>query len=399
MFHLGISQKTATYGVVLDVGSGSVGVGIIKSDHDERLPVIIFSHRVYMRLTTENAEPADRMRKMREALFSACLILSKDGLQALLDYDRGAKIGRILVTCSSPWAHTISRNVEYAPEKEFRVTESLIKDLARSAEDEIAEQIDEAGIAGSFGLSVVERATVNVELNQYQVDHPIGLTGSVLSLTHITGLVPQEILKAVNEVQDKILTHTQMSAHTYMLIVYCVLRDLFPKTTTLTIIDVTAEATEIGIVENGILRETLHVPYGSNTLIRDIAARTKGSPDDIMTYLRGLGEQVMDESIQKRALEHLESYADAVREMFKKIHARRTIPNTMVITALPQLQTLFSMQIPKIASEITGDEYTLLELQKGILDEIATNKNDDIFVTIIARFFHKLHGCGEIETV
>jgi hypothetical protein len=391
------SASSITYGVILDVGSGSVGVGILKSDEKEKMPTIIFSHRVYMRPAIESYDEGDRMRRMREALFSACLILSKDGLQALHDVDTGAQIGRMLVTCSSPWSHTVSRSVEFTPEKEFKVTETLVAELIQNAESEIAEHIDAPGFIGSQGLAVVERATVNIEVNEYHVDNAIGLHGSTLSLFHITGLIPEEILKAVEEVQEKILMQTKLSAHTYMLVAYCVLRDLFPNARTLSIVDVTAEATEIGIVQDGILEETIHVPYGSNTLIREIAEKTKGSPDDVMSYLRALGERMVHDEAYESVLAHLENYKQAVGEMLKRIHGRRAIPTTMVVTALPQLQRLFGAEIPKLAQSITGDAYTLLELQKNVLNEIANNRNDDVFIAIASRFFHKLHGCGELR--
>lgn len=398
MLGFGTRTKTSTYGAIIDVGSGSVGVGILKSDTREKLPEIIYVHRVYMRPAEDPTNTKDRLRKMREALFSATLLLSKDGMQTLHDHNPKARIKRILVTCSSPWAHTISRNIEFKKEHEFKITRSLISELVKSAEEEIISHINESDIAGSLGL-VIERATVNFRVNDYLINDPAGLKGTSLKLSHITGLVPEEVLSATYEVRDKILTGAELSAHTYMLVVYCVLRDLFPHTHSLSIVDVTGESTEIGIVEDGILTETTSMPYGSNTLVRDVSSKTGGSTEDVLSYLKALGEQALHDAESTKSKGHLTQYKKHLAEMLEELRTQRPLPQTMVITALPQLEPLFRSVIPEVAHHITNSDYTILEMQKGILNEIATKNNSDVFITIASRFFHKLHGCGEIDTV
>jgi hypothetical protein len=397
MFGLSSTAKNALYGVIIDIGSGSVGIGIIHSDQREDLPKVLFSHRVYMRVSKSGGAEDERFREMREALFSASLILSKEGILALREYDARGKIGRILVTCSSPWAHTVSKNVTYEQDKPFKVSKSIIKDLITTAESQIAESIEESALVGSMGLKVVEKATVNVRLNGYPIHEPIGLSGTLVELSHITGLLPAEVLDAVYEVQEKILPDTEISAHTYMLVIYCVLRDLFPRTESLCIVDVTGESTEIGVVQNGILTETVHAPYGSNTLLRHIAEKADVTPREAVALLRGYTDQTLSETKHGEVQKLLEGYSASVGVVFDELHRGKTIPTTLAITGTPELEALFASLIPQIATDSTKRSFKIIKIKKGTLDEIAVHENEDIFISIAARFFHKLHGCGEID--
>ena len=284
----GIGRKSdALYGVLMDIDSGSVGVGIVKSDPNDPIPHVLFSHRVHLHVSKSARTKDDRMRQLREALFSASLILSKDGLQILKEHDPRAKIEKIFVTSASPWAVTIARNVSYDSEEELKVTDSLVHDLVTSAEHEIEHATAESSIAGSLGLEIVERTTIDVRINDYSVPNPIGLKGKEIDLTHITGLVSKELLESIYEIQEKIFTDTSIRAHTFMLVMYCVLRDVLETVQSLAIVNTTAEATELGIVENGALVETLYVPHGTHTLVRSIASKTNRTPIDVTTLLRG----------------------------------------------------------------------------------------------------------------
>ena len=397
MFGLSGKGKHSLYGVIMDIGSGSVGIGIIHSDQREKLPKIIFSHRVYMRVSKSGEAGDERFREMREALFSASLILSKEGILALREYDPRGKIDRILVTCSSPWAHTVAKNVVYEQEKNFKVTKSILRDLIETAEKQMAETIEESALVGKMGLRVVEKATVNVHLNGYPVHEPIGLSGKVIDLSHITGLIPEEVLDAVYEVQEKILMNTKLSAHTYMLVIYCVLRDLFPEIDSLSIVDITGETTEVGVVQNGILRETVHAPYGSNTLLRHVAKTFSVSPREALTMLKAYAEGTLSDAKQAEVSDSLMPYKESVEKTFADLHAEKTVPKTMVITSLPELEPLFRTVIPSVAEKTIGTDAKVIEIKRSVLSELGDGDYEDVFISIASRFFHKLHGCGEID--
>lgn len=392
----GLNGSRASYGAIIDVGSGSVGVGIVSSDKDKKLPEIIFSHREYMR-PGGSGDGEEMLRKMREALFAACLKLSDQGLKKLSQFDSNARIRKTLVTCSSPWAYTITKDVRYSDDKNFKITRTLIDELVREAEKQAEKVLNEGDISRNLGLEVIERTIVDTHVNGYHIDDVIGKNGKELSMTHVVGLIPKDILDAVEEVEEKIFQGTKMNAHTFMLVIHCVLREIFPKSKNMLIVDVTGESTEIGVVEHGKLTHTEHTMYGSNTLIRSILKDTNGNADDTISRLNILTEDLNDPKKINEFDGLMHEFDTVLIETLRNLEKIAPLPSTIVITALPELSNIFVERIPYAIDKEFGRSSTVLEMHEYMLKELAEKDNLDSFISIGARFFHKLHGCGELE--
>ncbi len=393
----GKATKRHRHGVVIDIGSSSVGVAIIESKQSDALPRVVYSHRVNMRISKNNTEPAERLRQMREALFSASLTISKDGLSALAAENPKAKISKIFLVCASPWAYTISRDVAYEDDTDFKITPALISDLAKSAEHEIDSELKNTKVNLTGEFEIVERATVDVRINGYSVHNPFNLVGKTLSLSHITGFILKDIISAVYEVRDKIFTDTEIQAHTSMLVSYCVFRDLFPKTANLTLVSVGGESTEVGLTEKGVLIETQSVLYGSNTLVREISDMTKDTPEHILTILRSHAEKKLHDEAHIDVSKLTALYDEKLTELFSGIFVRRGIPRTIIVTADPNIEHFARASVIKNIEKVTSQKFTVLHIEQKTLEHIAENELLDVPLAIESRFFHKLHACGDME--
>lgn len=383
------------YGALIDIGSGTVGIGIVVSHAENALPELIYTHRIMMRVTEHAGNQDENLRKVREALLSAALILSQDGRNALAMLDPDAQISKLYVTCSSPWSYTIARNAHFSQDEQFRVTEAIINDLVKSAEDEIISHLKEHSLVTQEGFEVVEQATVDITVNEYPVVNPFNLKGKTLSLSHVIGLIPKEILKSIHEVEHKLFPNTEVRAHTYMLVMYCVLRDIFPRTRSLAIIDITGEATEFGIVENNLLIENSFTPHGSSTFLRDVMNQTGKPVTDIMTSLHTLGEEsaLLPDTFSSQVV----TYQQHMVEALTRILERRTLPTQIIITAHPPFEKLFSQILHTAFTQVLGKEPEILHIDPKIVNEISHGADNDVYLALSARFFHKLHGCGELN--
>lgn len=397
MFGLGRRNDEVLYGVLIDIGSGSVGVAVVESNATEKEPVVIFAHRVFMRVTKRARGPEEHIRQIREALFSASLILTKDGIQAIKQRDPHALPDHILVTSSSPWSHILARTIHYSQNDPMKVTEDLLKDLLSSAETEIDDALQKNDALGSRGFTVVERATVDVKVNDYEVKHPLGLSGTEISLSHVTGLVPKTILDAVYEVRDKLFPRCPVHAHTSMLVSFTALRDLMPQLTSFVVVDVTGEGTEIGVVMGGVLLEVVYVPYGSNTLIRSVMSSTGKTPGDAAAYLVSSVEGHLTDSvvsdIEVMSKEFDEAFSGAVSEL----RSAATFPDSVFVTAHKPLDHFFTKRADSVLSSAIGRKLRVVSTSDAILGVSSDSLNRDVYLTILGTFFHKMHHCGELE--
>ncbi len=395
MFGFTFKKPETLYSALIDVGSGSVGVAIIKSNHSKANPEILFSHRVNVDLSNRTVSREDLFRQLRETLISASLILSQEGTKALRKHNNTARVSKIHLTVSAPWAVTIARQVTYDHGEPLVVTDDLLTDLRESAESEIEQAVTELPLMKSLNLNIVERSTTGITVNDYQVVEPRGLSGSLIGLTHITGLISEIILDWVTEVRDKIFVKVPLKAHTTMLVTYCVVRDLFPDSVSCCTINITGEATEFGIVEDNNLVETTSTPYGTNTIVRDIIKRTNKTATDVVSLLRSADSlTAADRAV---ASEFMKPYISTISDTFKLLSESRTVPRLIIVTTQTQLADTFSAAIKEALEQSGGKDFTIIQTKDLLKPELAKNPDLDIYLTLSACFFHKLHVCGEMS--
>ncbi len=398
MFGLGKARTKALYGAVFDIGSESVGIAIIESVPGEKYPTILFSHRVHMRITKREQPTNERIRVMKEALFSASLIISRDGLEALRLHNKHAHVEKILVSCSAPWSYTISRSVSYHGEDDVKITRDLIEDLVASAESENQKQLDAGSAPTELTYEIVERATIDVRVNDYLVRNPIGLKGKEVSLAHVTGLIPREVISALHEVEEKIFPQTELRAHTFMLVMYCVLREIYTDHASMTIVHVTGDTTEFGIVEGDTLVESVSAPVGLESIVRNMMSNDRDTAEEMYSILKLYHKNELTPEIRSTVEKHLGAYTESLKQAVMSHAVTRRFPKTAFILAPSPFTALFREVLEPVLRkdlEITGELLSMDDHEE--LGSTPSHDEEDTNLAITSRFFHKLHGCGEID--
>jgi hypothetical protein len=396
MFGFGSKKDTPHIGALIDVGSESVGIAIVSSHEHEMYPKILFSHRVHMRITQHEGTQEERMRHMREALFSANLILSRDGLEALSVAYPHSTIHDILLTVSAPWSYTIPKSIVYSGTDEVKVTRALIDELSQNAETEVRTMIEKENPEYTKGFTIVERTTTDVRINDYLVEDPLGLKGKDISLVHVTGLMPNDIVNTVEDVGEKVFPHVSIRPHTFLLVLYCVLRELLKDTASLTIVHVTGETTEFGIVENNMLIESISVPSGLNTIIREHMEKGHGTGSEVRSLLSLYGEDKLAPKDREFTQAILSTYTEGIREALRSHAGTHRLPRTAFILAPSSFTHLFKELIEPVFKDEIGLSKEFMVLPREHIDSLPTHDEQDDHLGVAANFFHKLHGCGEI---
>ncbi|MCF7816043.1 MAG: hypothetical protein K9M10_01120 [Candidatus Pacebacteria bacterium] len=388
-------HNKARYAAVIDIGSGTVGVAIVASLPNKSLPTLLYTHRTSMRITKQNKQSVDDIRRVRETLLSECLLLSQDGYAELKRFDPNASITKLHVTCASPWAYTQEKNVQYTDDENFKVTHSVIDDLVQTAETEIADSLKEAHEITALGFDIVEESTVDIKINGYSVENPFHLSGKTLSLSHIAGLLPKEIINTAYEVQEKLFPNSELNAHTFMLVIYCVLRNIFPKVTSACVINITAEATEFGLVRDGVLLENNSLPYGINSFIREIMEKTNKPEADVSTILRSFSTDThtRDTEIKK----YIDLYKEKAYSHIVEMLEKTALPKTVIVSAQEPHQALLKEIVSSAFLKAELDTSNIISIETSLLAEIPPESTNDLYLAISAYFFHTLDASSEVN--
>jgi len=387
-FSLGRHGPDGTYSAIVDVGSGSVGVAIVASDPLEDTPRVIWTHRETMSIRDHTNLTATE-KNITTTLINAFLELGNTGVRALKDYDGSAKISSIHASFAAPWAYSLIRTIKLGQETEFVVSEDLIEELVEKAYKEASEVVKTEELTSKIDLEKITDETISITANGYTIKKPLNVSVSKLEIAQFIGLVQQKLFLPLIEAADKVLPDVEVTPSTFMYTFYRTLKAKNVDITTACLVDVTAEATEIGIVREGVLRHVTHIPHGTTTLIRNISSCLNIPTSDAIGHLH-VDEVKTAELLsaeKKAALEEaLETYQNALTEMFTKTKDALAIPTNIFLHTDINYETFLQEQLNLAAIAAHKSTYTFFPVTSKLFPHADC---EDTAILLSSYVFHK----------
>jgi hypothetical protein len=405
------SQKASVrFGAVVEIGSGSVLVSIVRSDQNLAHPDIIWSKRECApRRTTDDL--LGSAKSVLTALMNAFLLIDSEGRKVLRTSYPGVSLINIQVSITAPWSYTITKVINYTQPEHFTITGGLIQSLMEAAQKKITEELKENELASDLGLTIMARATTDIEANDYKTLNPIGQISDSLTLTQVSAVAQAYLTDAILDLQLKVLPRAKLERYSFMLMFHCIIRDLHHQITEYCLIDITDEATEIGIVRGGILRYCTHTAFGISTIARDIAAALDLPYDEAQALLKepyfSHARETMSD-VKKSTLEKiLVTYQEHVTGVFRETGDALSIPKTLFLHGNHQSEEFFISQIVAAAHAATASTHTVHLVSTELLTQSYTpeqkaallTKTPDTAMLVAAQFFHKQHHCNDFIQV
>jgi cell division ATPase FtsA len=404
------SVESVRYGAVIEIGSGSVLASIVKSDPAVHHPNIIWVKREYA-INQTKSDTTQSAKGVMTALMNAVLLIESEGMKALKAAQPGAKITKMQVSITAPWSYTITKVINYSEEKEFTVTKTLLDTLMDTAQKKITEELKENELASDLGLTIMTRATTDILANDYKTAAPIGQTASTLTLTQVSAVAQAYLTDAIHELQTKVLPKVSLERYSFMLMYHCIIRDLHHQMTEYCLIDVTFEATEIGIVRDGILRYCTHTTEGISTVARKIAIALDIPLGEAYAFLKepyhSTALETLSESRRHAIDDILREYQNAVTSLFHETGDSLSIPKVLFLHGGQQTEAFFMRHVEAAAKNATQSVHTTHLVSEELLTEhyspsekqAIMDQAPDTALLVAAQFFHKQHHCSDFIQV
>ncbi len=392
-----------TIGALIDIGSASVLVSYVASRPSDAVPLIIWSHREHIPLR-ETADLEQLAKNLSTAFMNASLLLETTGRQVLDQALPGhPRPSYLHVTVAAPWSYTVTKTITYEADEPFAIDRELITELQRTAESKIMHELKEHEVVAELGLTLTAKSTIALIGNGYHIDAPRGQMASNLSLARSNALIHGYLATAINEAHEKLLPATTIHTASFMLAYYLTARALYPERTEYCLIDITYEATEIGVVRDGALQYCTHVPYGAFSLARDLSNATK-TPLTEAYGLLGNDSYLPDEKTQAHLTELYQAYEAKVSELLSETGDTLAIPKTILLHSNTETEGFFAERVQRGASVTTRSTHHVITVSKDIIDRFYTTESTkDLFtrhdtaLLISAQFFHTTHQESDIE--
>jgi hypothetical protein len=389
-----LSKSSQRVGVVIDVGSGSVLVAIVVSNSNKKKPTIVWSHREQAPLRTiESIEQS--AKSVMTSLINALLMFDGEGRRALHNFNKRTTIDEVQCCICAPWAYTVTKTITYNQDEPFEITKALIESLVESAEKSIQTELAETEAATELGLTVITRSTLDTQANGYRVTNPVGNEAKELAISHVSVVTQDYLIEHLNDMRHKIFSDKPFNKLSYMLALYSVTDELFMSTNDYCLVDVTFEATEIGIVRDGILTYSTHTSFGSFSLAREISHITSLP---LLQSFQQLHEaepfaftNTLTESQKSEVEIVFEAYVKRLNELFLETGDELSIPKRIYLHTDRETEALFTKLLNRAATSVLKNPPTIKPISSLLADMVEVEnkaENTDTAMLVAAKFFH-----------
>lgn len=355
---------------IFDIGNGSIGGALVKFSKTDH-PVILYTIRepiTYMPQTD-----ADHLlASMLKLLKSVAEHLAHNGLKHIKTSPFGShKLKDVYCVFASPWYISQTKTIKEEKEIPFAITKETINDLVKKEQELFYKELKEGKYENLFGpdTRLLEKRVINIRLNGYDVEEPIGKKVKELELTLFSSYISQQIMAEVESTLHAAFAIRNIHHFSYGLVSWNASRIIFPDIHNAFFIDVSGETTDISLIVRDILIETISFPLGRNMLIRDVVKSLSITPDVALSFLA----LYYDGTLEKK-------FAEKLTEVIKPIEQAWTKEFT---TALTTFQKIYSLpQTAFVTADLDIATFFLNAMQATLPVELNLPKNS-LAVTFI----------------
>lgn len=372
-------------GIVVDIGSASVDAAIVFSEEDKGFPAIVWSHHEYL---SEFKKGKDLPGGLLKALEIVLMELQKSGLKQLKTSYPDSNPELIQISIAAPFSYSVVKRVNIKSDKPFQVSEKLIKEMEGKAVSEVNQQMNDS-ISRSLNLGILSNSVFSLTVNGYLVDVPTNTTALEVSLCQLITLTDKVFLQEIREVCHRVFPKLAIDIDSFMSLYLRALVDISPSISDACLISITAEATEILTLQDGIPTSSKFLKVGQYSLARLISQTTDLTFSESLGFMKENGvdstKRLSDKKISN--LESISSdYVQKLETLFRKDGGILSIPKNIYLHTDSLAEEFFIKAIAKAASATTGLKHRVIPITSEFFNFAAGSDSNILSSTYV---FHK----------
>lgn len=387
LFEMGIfSFNKSNLTTIVDIGSSSIGVATVLL-HPDQKPKIIHSIRKDI-VFQENFRFDRFVVSMLDTLEKTTQELSHLSVPSHTERT-------FLCVLASPWYASQTRILKKTFEHPTKIEEKFLDEIH---EKEIAAFKErELEIMGNDAV-ILEIETIQTKLNGYETSDPFKKEASDFQTAMYVSISPHKIVQSITEKIRKAFHGKVLHFSSFPFASFVTVRDIFHEKNFL-LMDISGEVTDISVVRDNILQETVSIPLGKNFLIRKIASETGSTFQEAVSEFHmtdnSEGEE-HDEKKIKKAMEKAgkEWLFECQNVLSPVVERQEILPHDVFVTADEDVSAWFIGNIQELGSPsfsltLTSDTFNARHLNAPFLAsfcELESGITRDSFLMVESLF-------------
>ena len=320
--------------MIIDLASDSVSGLLLDPTYDKAKKIFCSPTRAVTRVPLPFQPELNLERFLNQVVTAMKTVLDA------LAREPHAHPARVACFLSAPFYASQTRLVRHVAETPFHVTETLLNDLVAGDLKEFTAQHPQLyAEVLEDKHQVIESKTMQVKLNRYLTHTPYGKTASEVELHHYVSIGSKKILDRFHEVIRGSVHRAPIEFHSFPFALYSICRDHFRDREHRFIIDIGAEITEVLLLSDDILWESVSFPAGHNGFVRELTASLNTVPEEALSALRLYQEGSQNKLASSRVVEGLGRYQQVwikyFRETLETLSAEHFIPKDILAIGDP----------------------------------------------------------------
>ena len=376
--------------LIFDVGSGSVG-GAIVLDGKGEPPTVLYGTRSEILFQQELT--ASRLLSLcLRALSEVVLAIEHEGFDKAGFAGHRPSVAEAIVSLSAPWTVSKTSFLRLRNEHPARITEAMFKALLEDDRRAAVASVPKGGVE-------IERKLVKSVLNGYETAEPYGKEALTAEFATLSSYTLPKLKEKVTDIISHRLHAKTISFHSFSLLSFAVLRELFPTSENFIFVDVSGEQTEVSVVKKNVSLETISFPFGKNHMIRVLERDGKLPPSGAESFMKLYGEGKMESKLSEKAATIISQCEEEwLRHFFKALtqfSEEVFLPEVLYIAADAHV----SLLIERIVKKGDFSKFTLasapfrtLIIDESVLGAHIRTSLSDPFISLIALAAGRIRG-------
>lgn len=352
------NRDETKYALVIELSSGSVGAAIVGRDLNGENPVMVWSYRCG--LANPNDKKADALENLAAAYGKTMAEFSSRGFAALHGYDPKGIVAFMSVVMKAPWVNTVTKLINYGDEKGFVIDKRMIRDLVTMGRRQVNASLKTEAALTEADLKVVHDTIIQTLANGYMVTKPLNQSARHLTISLLSVLAPNALVETIVEGHNRALPQAELHYRSFMASLYRWLRQTYPYSYEVGIIEVGEAATEISVLRDANLAYTMFIPTGYYSLAEEIAGTARVPFTEALSYLKDNENDFLKKltSEKRTAVRSIvQQYQADLTELFLNIEDTLSIPATIFVHSEAIVGSFFRKQIREAAEAATKSSH------------------------------------------
>ena len=241
---------------------------------------------------------------------------------------------------------------------------------------------------------------VEIKLDGYKTNNPYDKSASEVEISLFLSMAPSDILDEIEDTVEKHFYIKQIDFHSFTLVSFSAIRDMYERVSNFLLLDITAEVTDVSIIKKGNILKTASFPIGKSSLIRKVVEGTRTIPEEALSsirlFLSGDSKGKKAEILEKILSQSKEKWVKGLRKSLAALSSETSLPTTVFFTSDEDISLWYSGAIKSeqfAQQSLTGDAFIVSFVNCSTLGSYVrfrSNSEKDSFIAIESIFFNRI---------